>query len=40
MLEEYGFDADKFTDYRQHQVNELRNRHQDMMLEALQQSGK
>ena len=36
MLEEYGFDADKFTDYKQHQVNELRNRHQDMMLEALQ----
>lgn len=36
MLEEYWFDTEKFTDYKQHQVNELRNRHQDMMLEALQ----
>jgi hypothetical protein len=35
MLEEYGFDADKFTDYRQHEVNELRGRQQDMVLDAL-----
>lgn len=39
MLQEYGFDVDKFTNYKNTQVNELRHRNQDLMIEALQ-SGK
>jgi Trk K+ transport system NAD-binding subunit len=35
MLEEYGFDMDKFSNVRTSQVNELRNKHKDMMIEAL-----
>ncbi|MEI8091905.1 MAG: hypothetical protein WCG98_06980 [bacterium] len=36
MLEEYGFDIKKFTENRKSQVHELKNRHQDLMIEALQ----
>lgn len=36
MLEEYGFDLKKFWENKKSQVTELRNRHQDLMIEALQ----
>lgn len=35
MLEEYGFDIEKFSHIRNNQVNELRSKHKDMMIEAL-----
>lgn len=36
MLEEYGFDMHKFWENKKSQINDLRNRHQDLMIEALQ----
>jgi Trk K+ transport system NAD-binding subunit len=36
MLEEYGFDIHKFLQNKKSQMHELRNRHKDMMIEALQ----
>jgi len=36
MLEEYGFDVNKFTQTRKTQMHELKNRHKDMMIETLQ----
>jgi Kef-type K+ transport system membrane component KefB/Trk K+ transport system NAD-binding subunit len=36
MLEEYGFDIHKFTENKKSQVHELKSRHQDLMIEALQ----
>jgi hypothetical protein len=36
ILEEYGFDIQKFMENKKTQVNELKNRHQDLMIEMLQ----
>jgi hypothetical protein len=36
MLEEYGFDIDKFLNNKKSQVHDLKNRHKDLMIEALQ----
>jgi hypothetical protein len=36
MLEEYGFDINKFLQNKKSQMHELKNRHQDLMIEALQ----
>jgi len=36
MLEEYGFDIQKFMENKKTQVNDLKNRHQDLMIEMLQ----
>ena len=36
MLEEYGFDIDKFLINKKSQVHDLKNRHKDLMIEALQ----
>ncbi len=36
MLEEYGFDIDKFMQNKKSQINDLSNRHQDLMIEMLQ----
>jgi Trk K+ transport system NAD-binding subunit len=36
MLEEYGFDIHKFLNNKKSQMHELKNRHQDLMIEALQ----
>lgn len=36
MLEEYGFDIKKFMENKQTLVHDLKNRHQDLMIEMLQ----
>lgn len=36
MLEEYGFDINKFMENKKTLVHELKNRHQDLMIEMLQ----
>ena len=36
MLEEYGFDIQKFMENKKTLVNDLKNRHQDLMIEMLQ----
>lgn len=36
MLEEYGFDIHKFMEKKNTLVKDLKNRHQDIMIEALQ----
>lgn len=36
MLEEYGFDIQKFMENKKTLVNDLKNRHQDLMIETLQ----
>jgi hypothetical protein len=36
MLEEYGFDIQRFMENKKTLVHELKNRHQDLMLEMLQ----
>ncbi len=36
MLEEYGFDIQKFMENKKTLVHELKNRHQDLMIETLQ----
>jgi hypothetical protein len=36
MLEEYGFNANKYIENRKSQMHELKNRHKDLMIEALQ----
>lgn len=36
MLEEYGFDIQKFMENKKTLVHELKNRHQDLMIEMLQ----
>ncbi|MCX6823311.1 MAG: cation:proton antiporter [candidate division SR1 bacterium] len=36
MLEEYGFDLQKFGENKVSQISQLRNRHKDLMIEALQ----
>lgn len=36
MLEEYGFDIQKFMENKKNLVHDLKNRHQDLMIEALQ----
>ncbi len=36
MLEEYGFDIQKFMENKDTLVKDLKNRHQDLMIEALQ----
>lgn len=36
MIEEYGFDIQKFIDNKKTLVNDLKSRHQDLMLETLQ----
>jgi len=36
MLEEYGFDINKFMQSKEGQIYDLKNRHQDLMIEALQ----
>lgn len=36
MLEEYGFDIQKFIENKKTLVNDLKNRHQDLMIEMLQ----
>jgi len=36
MLEEYGFDIRKFMENKKTLVNDLKNRHQDLMIETLQ----
>lgn len=38
MLEEYGFDIDKFVENKKMQMHELKWRHSDMMIEMLQKS--
>lgn len=35
LLEEYGLNVEKFTTNKQNQVNELKNRHKDLLIEAL-----
>jgi len=36
MLEEYGFDIQKFMENKKTLIHELKNRHQDLMIETLQ----
>ncbi|MEI7919927.1 MAG: NAD(P)-binding protein [bacterium] len=36
MLEEYGFDIQKFMENKKTLVHDLKNRHQDLMIEMLQ----
>jgi len=36
MLEEYGFDIQKFIENKKTLVHDLENRHQDLMIEMLQ----
>ena len=36
MLEEYGFDINKFMENKKTMVHDLKNRHQDLMIEMLQ----
>jgi hypothetical protein len=36
MLEEYGFDIKRFMENKKTLVNDLKNRHQDLMIETLQ----
>ena len=36
MLEEYGFDIQKFIENKKILVHDLKNRHQDLMIETLQ----
>ena len=36
MLEEYGFDLQKFGENKKTKISELRSRHKDLMIEALQ----
>ena len=36
MIEEYGFDIQKFMENKKTLVNDLKNRHQDLMIEMLQ----
>lgn len=36
MLEEYGFDIQKFMENKKTLVHDLKNRHQDLMIETLQ----
>jgi len=36
MLEEYGFDINKFLTNKKLQIQDLENRHNDQMIEALQ----
>lgn len=36
MIEKYGFAIDKFMDHKHNQVHELRNKHKEMIVEALQ----
>jgi len=36
MLEEYGFDIQRFMENKKTLVNDLKNRHQDLMIEMLQ----
>jgi len=36
MLEEYGFDIQKFLENKKTLVNDLKSRHQDLMIETLQ----
>ena len=36
MLEEYGFDIQKFMENKKTLVSDLKNRHQDLMIETLQ----
>lgn len=36
MLEEYGFDIQKFIENKKTLVHDLKNRHQDLMIETLQ----
>ena len=36
MLEEYGFDIQRFMDNKKTLVHDLKNRHQDLMIETLQ----
>ncbi|HBB03662.1 TPA: hypothetical protein DCZ39_02020 [Patescibacteria group bacterium] len=36
MLEEYGFDIQKFMENKKTLVNDLKSRHQDLMIEMLQ----
>lgn len=40
VLEEYGFDANKFTVWKIDEINALRGKHKDMMIEALQNGKK
>lgn len=35
MLEEYGLNLEKFTKNKKNQVNDLKNRHKDLLIEAL-----
>lgn len=37
MLEEFGFDVKKYIENRESQIRDLRKRHKDLVIEALQE---